>query len=197
MRDIHYFSGRMGNEMFRHAYLYTQVRECNIPDWYLQDYKYFEKYAEEIKQLFGDGIGYLEQVGVHVRRAANPVNPEEPKYSENPYYAKLGLGYYEKAMAMFPREKFLIFSDDPEWVREYFLDARNPLCKDIQVMNKGNEVEDLNLFASCKGQIIANSSWSWWGAFLSPLPNPKIIAPKQWFTDGIERTICPKEWIRI
>ena len=50
MIDIHTFSGRMGNEMFRHAYLYAQLREGNIPDFYLQDPKYFEKYKKRRAQ---------------------------------------------------------------------------------------------------------------------------------------------------
>ena len=195
MRDIHKFSGRLGNEMFRHAYLYAQTRKGIIPDWYLQDPKYFEGFEEEIKQLFGEGIGYLEQVGVHVRRGKNPSIPEEPNYSENPFYVNLAddTDYYERAMAMFPNEKFVIFSDDPDWCKEKFKDNTR-----VQVMEKGDEVEDLNLYASCKAQITANSSWSYWGAFLNPNEGKQIIAPKNWYADGNQtRTVIPKEWIRI
>ena len=184
--------GRLGNKLFQYAFLYAESRRRGV-DFYYQDPAYFEGYEEEIKQLFGEGIGYLTQVGVHVRRAANPVNPNEPRYSENPYYVNLGdTDYYERAMAMFPDEKFVVFSDDPDWCREKWKD--NP---DVQVMDKGNEVEDLNLFASCKSQIIANSSWSWWGAFLNPNEVKTVIAPKNWFADGVERTKCPLNWIRI
>ena len=52
MINIHALSGRMGNEMFRHAYIYAQFRDGVIPDIYLQDSKYFEKYAGEIKEMF-------------------------------------------------------------------------------------------------------------------------------------------------
>ena len=193
MKDIHTFSGRMGNEMFRHAYLYAQARKGVIPDVYLQDPKYFEEFEEEIKQLFGEGIGYLEQVGVHVRRGKNPLVPNEPKYSENPFYVDLAsTDYYERAMAMFPNEKFVVFSDDPDWCKEKWND--NP---DVQVMEKGNDVEDFNLFASCKSQIIANSSWSWWGAFLNPNEAKQVIAPLKWFSDGVDRVGLPKTWQKI
>lgn len=179
--------------MFQIAYLYAQVKDGIIPDWYLQDPKYFEKYADEIKALFGEGIGYLSQVGVHIRRGANPASPDEPKYSDNPFYIDLcSTDYYERAMGMFPNEKFLVFSDDPEFCREKFKDNA-----DVQVMEKGDETEDLNLFASCKSQIIANSSWSWWGAFLNPLPNAIVVAPKQWYADKIQRTKLPELWIKI
>lgn len=195
MINIHTFSGRMGNEMFRHAYLYAQVRDGLLPDVYLQDEKYFSKYADEIKKLFGEGIGYLSQVGVHIRRAGNPLDPNDPKYSENPFYVKLCDGdYYERAMAMFPNEKFLVFSDDPTWCLEKFKDNLN-----VQVMDKGNEVDDFNLLASCKGIIGANSSFSWWAAFLNPNPDAKIVFPSKehWYKDGVERTICPLVWVRI
>ena len=50
--------------------------------------------------------------------------------------------------------------------------------------------------ASCVGHIIANSSFSWWGAFISPYTK-KVIAPKNWYTDNIERTKCPNNWIKL
>lgn len=185
-------SGRLGNKMFQLAYIYAQMQDGHLPDIFLQDEKYFEKHKEEIKQLFGEGIGYLSQVGVHVRRAGNPINPSEPKYHENPFYASLTeTDYYERAMALFPGEKFLVFSDDPDWCKEHFKGD------DIQVMDKGDEVEDLNLFASCKHQIIANSSWSWWGAYLNPNEAKRVIAPKKWYADGVERTGIPSTWERI
>ena len=185
-------TGRLGNRLFQMAYLYAQVRRGEIPDWYVQDPKYFDEFTKDVKELFGEGIGYLSQVGVHVRRGANPINPNEPKYSENPFYVNLSeTDYYERAMAMFPDEKFLIFSDDPDWCASKFQGDN------VQVMQKGNEIEDFNLLASCKHQIIANSSFSWWAAFLNPNETKKVIAPKSWYADGVQRTVLPKEWIQI
>ncbi len=187
------FIGRLGNRLFQISYLYAQVKRGLIPDWYLQSPEYFKGYEDEIKKLFGEGIGYLSQVGVHIRRAGNPIDPNDPKYSENPFYVKLcDTDYYERAMAMFPDEKFLIFSDDPEWCKEKFKDNPN-----VQVMDKGDEVEDLNLFASTKDQIIANSSWSYWGAYLCPNEGHRVIAPKQWFADGVQRIKLLDSWIQI
>ena len=185
--------GRLGNKMFQYAYLYAQVRRGEIPDFYLQDPKYFEPFGEEIRKLFGEGIGYLDQVGVHVRKGKNPYIPEEPKYNENPFHFNiLETDYYERAMAMFPDEKFVIFSDDPEYCKERFKG------ENIQVMERGkDDVEDFNLLASCKHLILANSSFSWWAGYLNPSPVAKIIVPNQWFTDGETRTVCPENWIRI
>lgn len=184
--------GRLGNRLFQMAYVYAQFKRGLLPDLFLQDPKYFEGFEEEIKSLYGEGIGYLSQVGVHVRRAGNPTNPDEPKYSENPFYVNLSeTDYYERAMALFPNDKFLVFSDDPEWCKEKFKGDN------FQIMEKGNEVDDFNLLASCKDQIIANSSFSWWAAYLNPNPGKRVIAPKDWYRDGIERTVCPPEWERV
>lgn len=185
-------TGRLGNRMFQTAYLYARIKDGTIPDWYLQSPEYFQGYEEDIKKMFGEGIGYLSQVGVHIRRAGNPLNPNEPNYSDNPFYVDLTkTDYYERAMEMF-NDDFLVFSDDPEWCKEKFKD--NPR---VQVMDKGDEIEDFNLLASCKHQIIANSSFSWWAAFLNPNESKIVVAPKNWYADGVERTKLPVEWLKI
>ena len=192
MKNLDIIFGRIGNRLFQYAFLYAESRRRGV-DFYFQDPKFFEGYEDEIKQLLGDGIGYLEQVGVHVRRAGNPINSSEPKYSDNPFYVNLGdTDYYERAMAMFPDEKFVVFTDDVVWCKEKWKD--NP---DVQVMEKGNDIDDFNLLASCKHQIIANSSFGWWAAFLNPNESKKVIAPKQWYSDGVERTKTPDTWIKI
>ena len=175
--------------MFQGAFLYAEARRRGV-DHYFQDPKYFEDYAEEIKQIFSGGIGYLDQVGIHVRRGANPINADEPKYSENPFYVNLcETDYYERAMALFPNDNFLVFSDDPEWCKEKFKHNHK-----VQVMEKGDEIEDFNLLSSCKSLIIANSSWSWWAAYLCPTESKRVIAPAKWFADGTQRVGIPKEW---
>ena len=183
MRNIHDLSGRFGNEMFRDAYIYAQMREGVIPDIYLQDEKYFKKYEDEIKQRFGEGIGFLPRVGVHVRRG---------DYVNNAFYVDLAsTDYYERAMAMFPGKQFAIFSDDTEFCKKRFIGYN------IKVVEGGTELEDFNMLASCESQIIANSSFSWWAAYLNPHPKKTVIAPLAWHPDGIERTKIPTEWIKI
>ena len=97
-------------------------------------------------------------------------------------------------MKLFPDKKFLVFSDDINFCKEYFKGNDN-----VQVMEGGTELEDLNMLASCSGIIGANSSYSYWAAYLNPNPAVKIVFPsvKNWHKDGIERTICPQNWIRI
>jgi len=185
-------TGRLGNRLFQIAYLYARVKDGTIPDLYLQDPKYFKNCEEEIKQLFGQGIGYLSQVGIHVRRGKNPYIPSEPKYNENPFHFNIcDTDYYERAIAMFPNEKFLVFSDDPEYCKERFKGDN------FQIMERGDDITDFNMLASCKDLIIANSSFSWWAAYLCPNETKKIVCPRQWFSDKETRTVCPDSWIKI
>lgn len=174
--------GRLGNQMFQYAALYTFARELNT-DFYFQDTKYFEKYEKEIRQLFSEGIGFLQQVSIHVRRG---------DYVGNPFHINLSeTDYYDRAIEMFPHDNFLVFSDDIEWCKKKWGD--NPR---FQIM-EGDEIEDFNLMASCKHNIISNSTYSWWAAFLNPNNVKKVICPKQWFHDGKERISIPKEWLKI
>ena len=57
--------------------------------------------------------------------------------------------------------------------------------------------EEMYLMSCCKNNIIANSSFSWWGAFLNGHKEKIVVAPKQWMNDDVGNDICPKEWIRI
>lgn len=178
--------GRLGNKMFQLAYLHSQVRDGVIPDIYVQDPKHFLKYEEELKKLYGEGIGFLPYVSIHVRRG---------DYVNNPFYTDLSkTRYYQKAIAMFPNEKFLVFSDDPEFARGMFGDENT-----FQIMEGGDEIEDFNMMASCASQITANSSYSYWAAFLNPNPSKVVVCPREdrWYADGVIRTKVPTTWKQI
>lgn len=192
MIPIQRLSGRLGNQMFQYAYLLSQARKGEIPDIYVQDPALFASSEDEIKRVFREGVGKpIDIVAIHVRRSSNPINPDEPSYCSNPFYVNLAeTPYYEDAMAQFPSASFLVFSDDIEWCK------KQPIFKSCEFSNVRDEILDLNLMASCTGHIIANSSYSWWGAFISPYTQ-KVIAPKRWYSDNIERTKCPETWIRI
>lgn len=182
MIPLWHLSGRLGNQMFQFAYLHAQARKGEIPDVYVQDEKYFKKYANEIRVMFGSDIVPIDQVSIHVRRG---------DYVKNKFYTDLWeTGYYDRAMELFPHDTFLVFSDDIEWCKEHFKGNRFEFFH-------GTEIEDMNVMAGCKSNIIANSSFSWWAAYLNPNSNRKVIYPKSWYSDGIERTKCPKEWKSI
>ena len=92
-----------------------------------------------------------------------------------------------------------MFSDNPEWVKSNLISKVNFRIIDH---NQGeNNYEDLRLMSACKHTIIANSSYSWWGAWLNPNLKKQIIAPLTWFADANKEAqsfdIIPKEWIRL
>jgi hypothetical protein len=193
MIDPKIIFGRLGNSMFQYAALYKLAKDNNS-DFYFQDPKWFEGCEDEIKKLFGEGIGYLPYVGVHLRVGGNPINPNEPNYIDNPYYVPLAkTGYYIDAINLFPDRKFLVFSDDQNFAKSYFEGGK------FAFDESETDLDSFNKFASCDSHIIANSSWSWWGAWLSPHFSKKVVAPstEHWYNDGKERTVCPKEWIRL
>jgi hypothetical protein len=174
--------GRLGNRMFQMAFLYSYAKDIGT-DIYFQDPYYFQDYADEIKLLFGQSIYPVDQVAIHVRRG---------DYVNNPFYVDLmDTDYYEEAMALFPQEKFLVFSDNIEWCKQ------QPIFSKCEFSEGNDEITDLNLMAGCKHQIIANSSYSWWAGYLNPNKEKKVVYPSRWYTDGVERTVCPNEWIKI
>jgi len=182
MIPINKLTGRLGNQLFQYAYMHAQVREGKIPDIYVQSEEYFKKYVHEIKILFGSNIGKINMVAIHVRRG---------DYVNNSFYVDLmQTGYYSQAMELFAGSSFLVFSDNIEWCK------KQPIFANCEFSEGLNDVEDLNLMASCVGHIIANSSFSWWGAYIAP-NTKKVVAPREWYSDGINRTTCPSKWIRI
>jgi len=185
--------GRYGNRFFQLAFIWGQFREGKIPDIYLQDYRYFDKYREELRQLFKQEGEPLDYVSIHIRRGKNPDNPDEPAYSDNNFYVDLiKTDYYKKAIEQFRGEKFMIFSDDDD----ILWNMSDLLPETEYEISYSSELGDFNKMARCKSHIIANSSYSYWCAYLS---GNKTIAPsvENWYTSGKELTICPSEWIRI
>ncbi len=174
--------GRLGNRMFQMAALYSMARDLEV-DYYFQDEKWFKKYENEIRQIFGTDIGKDERVSLHIRRTDMVTNGFDINLSET--------DYYDRAIAMFPTNRFLVFSDDISWCKEKFKDERFDFSEGL------NEEQDLKVMASCNHNITANSSFSWWAAWLNPNPEKIIICPKQNYIDGQQRRVNPKEWISI
>jgi len=193
MIPIHKIQGRLSNQMFILAAHYARCRETG-EHFFVQDEKYFEKYKDEIKQMFSGGIvpNSIDKVAIH-RRLTD--------YVGNSFYVDLGHhehqkledNYFMRAMALFPPDtKYLVFSDDVDRAIE------EPMFQGKQFeFPNGNEIEDMNMMASCKGIIGSNSSFSWWSGYLSEAE--KIIFPRQWFSDlNNEKYIgLPNTWVRI
>jgi hypothetical protein len=178
--------------MFKEAFLIGQMLDGVIPDVYLQSAKYWERHKETIRSHFGENIGHTNAVALHIRRG---------DYLNNNFYADLWkTDYYKKAIALFPNEKFIVFCRDNQgWEqdksdRQWCRDNLKPLLGDrFELPPKNNtEIDDMNLMASCKSIIMANSSFSWWAGFLGK--HERVICPREWFADGVQRTEPLPEW---
>lgn len=170
---------------------------------YFQTEKYFKHIEDEIREdfTFKDEIltpckemisSVDNPVALHVRRTDYLTN------SENHF--NLPLEYYQAALEHFDSKRnVIVFSDDPAWCQkqDLFADDRFMVSE-----NTDNRV-DLCLMSLCDDFIIANSSYSWWGAWLSTNQNKKVIAPVQWFgktgytKDHDTKDLIPDGWTRI
>lgn len=172
---------------------------------YWQSEKYFLDIETEIRQIFTvkkalntqtkpflDQIRACDSVSLHVRRGDYVQNP-----IFNQVHGLCSLEYYQKAVDLISQklEKpvFFVFSDDIFWCKKH-------LKFDVEIVFvAGNflNYEDLSLMSACKHQIIANSSFSWWGAWLNNFAEKIIIAPKKWFVEKEIKDLIPQHWIRL
>jgi len=138
---------------------------------YFQSEKYFEDCKEEIKKEFSFKYPVDDKIdpyttSIHVRRGDYVDLPE--------YHPLCTIDYYEKGMSLSPDQKFLVFSDDIDW-------CKNNLKGDEILYSEGHTPEeDLQLMTMCDNHIIANSSFSWWGAWLGHNKKKRVFAPRKW-----------------
>lgn len=165
---------------------------------YFQTEKYFRHAEEEIRDnfVFKDKIKndcekilstINSPVALHIRRGDYIIN------SDNHY--NLSLDYYANALKYFPNREVIIFTDDPSWVgqQELFSDDR------FLISENNSSYHDLYLMSRCSDFIIANSTFSWWGAWLSK--RGKVIAPKKWFGPALKnnntKDLYLKDWVKL
>jgi len=93
-----------------------------------------------------------------------------------------------------PDARFYFFSNDPGWVRENLANGDSVIVD----CNQGKEnYLDMYLMSQCSHNIIANSSFSWWGAWLNPRKNKTVIVPSRWFMKEETPYIYPVSWIKV
>lgn len=158
---------------------------------YFQSELYFKKNFDFVlDQLFpAHKFGTDSRVAIHVRRG------DYLHFADK--HPPLPMAYYEAAMSHFPAEtKYLIFSDDAEWCKSHFLGPK------FDFMEAGDPKHDLLKMADCAGFIIANSTFSWWGAYINQT-GKTVISPtaEKWFGPGNKHldtsTIIPESWTKI
>jgi hypothetical protein len=182
------------------------------PNTYLYGYWQSEKYFKSIKgeirnefsfekPLFGDNklvatqIAGDNSVSLHFRRGDYLSDAKTTRIMN-----VCDVAYYKRAISHIAEKVknpvFYIFSDDMDWVKQH-------VSFDYPAVyinhNKGeNSYIDMQLMSLCKHHIIANSSFSWWGAWLNASVDKVVVAPKCWFKNGMDDSdLIPEEWVRL
>ena len=188
----------------RSSYFDARVFKNNFVylDGYWQNELYFSNIREvllrelsPINSMNDLGCDYLEpinkcnSVSLHVRRG-DYLNLKNINVLDVDYYMK-AVEYIRKSIE---KPTFFIFSDDLDWCKKSlgFLDG----C--IYVDRTQTEIDDLKLMSFCRHNIIANSSFSWWGAWLNQNPKKTVIAPKDWMlNDPGSNDVILSDWVKL
>jgi hypothetical protein len=216
-----FMRGRWAKVPILHRWRLYRERECHFDPGLLrcsrgtylagfwQSYLYFNEIRSQLltelqpieamsdlDANFADQMLRCESVAVHIRRG-DYISAESAANA----HGVSGLGYYQRALAELSRTVcspiLFVFSDDPAWTGQH-LKLNAPM---VHVSHHGPEsaYADLRLMTYCRHNIIANSSFSWWGAWLGQFEHKLVCAPKHWFLQkNMENAdMIPLEWIRI
>jgi hypothetical protein len=193
----------------KYYHLNPEVLELS-GDVYLEGNWQSEKYFKDIgeilqyefsvkQQLTGENlelanrINSCDAVSVHFRRGDYVTNPVTYQY-----HGLCQMEYYHQAMRQIvnqlPNAHFFIFSDEPCWVKQH-LRFDLPFTV-VDINDNEDSCEDLRLISFCKYHIIANSTFSWWGAWLSQSSGKIVYAPQRWFNNPGLNTcdLIPEGW---
>lgn len=168
---------------------------------YFQSEKYFINHKQEIIDLFSphpeiqnylkskyqDIIDHPNTVSIHMRSYLK----EDPNGNIHITY---GITYFQQAMSLFPDDTlFVVFSNNMNMCQEMF----SNVPRQIRFIEGEDYIDDFYLMSMCKHNIISNSSFSWWAAYLNKNPNKIVIAPFPWFGPGSPnntKDLIPDEW---
>lgn len=175
---------------YRQSPLYFKSIEQQIREEFVIQDKLIEKVVDLAKSF-----QQAESVAIHIRRGdynkPNVVN----------YHGLLDQHYYNRAInfmnQQFAYPKFYIFSDDINWVKQYLSLPSDSMYIDASYSD--HPITDFYLISKCKHQIIANSTFSWWAAYLNTYPQKIVIAPKHWFANPklSTRDLLPNTWVKL
>lgn len=179
------------------SFNFSEVRITSNTDLigYFQSEKYFYECRTEIKNTFEflpelTDTRLSDFCSIHIRRT------DYLKFSD--YHPFPGMDYYKASIERVKKrdiQKFLIFSDDIEWCKENFKGEEFSFSEGL------DEIHDMARMSSCGHNIIANSSFSWWGAWLNKNPQKIVISPSRWFGPAkrnvITKDLYCEDWIII
>ena len=135
-------------------------------------------------------------VSVHIRRGDYVSNP-----ITRAYHGLCGPDYYSRAVEQISNTvdspNFFVFSDDKAWAKENFDSGFQTTF--VSINDDNQDYADLSLISMCRHHIIANSSFSWWGAWLCNDPGKIVIAPRDWFRGANHDTsdLLPDTWVQL
>lgn len=196
--------------------IYRDTIECFQPEvlemdevylcGYWQSENYFKDIREQILQEFTFPASVVKNnevltnrmqsensVSIHVRRSDYLTEQNLKVYGNicTEKYYNNAIGYTEQNV---DNPHYYVFTDDLAWAKEYFKGDNYTIVGE----NRGKDSYiDMYLMSKCKHNIIANSSFSWWGAWLNQNPDKKVLAPKKWFHNHEKEEIVCEDWIRI
>lgn len=159
------------------------------------DFTPHEERAGQIGRLATEILPATQCVSMHVRRG-DYLEPANMKV-----HGVLGADYYSRALQIVTERAgpcvVCVFTDDPAWVR-----ANLNLPADTRYVSEHtkDQLEDLILMSRCSHHITANSSFSWWGAWLNPSREKTVVTPREWFrpSSGLDtRDLRPEGWLQI
>ncbi|QQI32560.1 alpha-1,2-fucosyltransferase [Salmonella enterica subsp. houtenae serovar 43:z4] len=177
---------------------------------FYQDSSLINKYRNLILPLFTindellqicqqlDSYGFIcehtNTTSLHIRRGDYVTNPHAAKF-----HGTLSMDYYSQAMSYIEhklgKQLFVIFSDDVQWATEKFGGRSD--CYIVNNVNCQFSAVDMYLMSLCKNNIIANSTYSWWGGWLNKSEEKLVIAPQKWFAEDKESLLAVNDWISI
>lgn len=183
------------NNILLNGYWQSEKYFSDIPDILRRELVI--KYQQDLMSAkFAEQIQKTESVSLHVRRTDYVNNS-----LTNQIHGTCDKEYYTQAVKYIGDRisdpHFFIFSDEPDWARDNLKLGYPTTIVDCN--DASRNYEDLRLMSSCKHNIIANSSFSWWGAWLNQNNHKIVIAPKHWFNDSSKNTkdLIPDQWIKI
>lgn len=154
----------------------TERYFADIKEQVRETYRFRNLALSEQMRAYERQIGDCQSVSVHIRRG----DYLDPKYSAL-YTGICDDSYYERAIgrmrALVPGARFFFFSNDAEWVKAHYA---GPDFVTVEGNGEDSGFTDMYLMSKCRHNIIANSSFSWWGAWLNDNPKKQVIAPKRW-----------------
>lgn len=174
-------------------------QDTDLLGWF-QSEKYFDKIKHLVRGQFGFKPAFLSATLKKQLQKLNghqlcAISVRRGDYVGNPNYAQLGMNYYIGATRLMPKGcKFVVFSDDIDW-------CKNQFPEDFIFIEDHTAIEQLAMMSLCHHFIIANSSFSWWGAWLGEKKDSVIVAPHVWNAGPLlatsdDRDVVPDRWIK-